>query len=283
MTKFDGIINPNEHLEPVFIVCGKTDEENIKTIPQEKVIEGLSEYKIKQDFEGAIKILDYWMNEAIFGQDRKGELLCSNEMMEMYRKLGNKEKAVDSAVNALHLVQLLEMEDTITSGTIYFNAASVYASFGQLELSVNLFEKAEAIFKENLIAYDSRMGAVYNNLGYVKSSLGRYGEAYEYFNRALEAMEDSDYEKIDSAITYLNMAGAVEDEHGLEKGDQKIGQYLEKAEELFFDEDIKETIYSSSACRKCAPVFEYYGYFITAAKLKVLADKIYNKAVETLL
>lgn len=36
MTKFDGIINPNEHLEPVFIVCGKTDEENIKTIPQEK-------------------------------------------------------------------------------------------------------------------------------------------------------------------------------------------------------------------------------------------------------
>lgn len=279
MAKIDGIIGPEDYQEPQCVLCGKTGErEVLKPIPQQRVIEKLDEYIGKHDYEGAEKHLQYWKDEAIYGRDQRGELLCSNEMMGIYRKTGDKEKAIENAVNAVHLISILELENSITAGTTYVNAATVYDAFGKLELSVSLFEKAQKIYEENLSETDSRLGGLYNNMGLAKEGLGRYGEAFEYYNKALEVMKENNNGKLEMAITYLNMANAVEDEHGLEKGEQKINQYLDLAEDLLFSGEIKNDSYKAFVYEKCAPTFAYYGYFLTAQKLEKKSNELYNRA-----
>lgn len=278
MVNKNGIIGPEDYLEPTCVLCGKVGEpETIKPIPQQRVIEKLDEYISGHDSEGAIKHLDYWMNEAIFGNDKRGELMISNEYMGIYRKLGNEDKAVEYATNALHLLKILECEDNITAATTYINAATVYDAFDKPELAESLFEQAQKIYEANLFETDTRFGGLYNNMALAKVALKRYGEAYELYTRAIEIMKESEEGQLEMAITYLNMANAVEEEHGLEKGEQKINQYAELAEELLFDEKVKKDAYCAFVYEKCAPTFEYYGFFLTSDKLRKESKEIYDR------
>ena len=275
----NGIIGPEDYMEPQCVLCGKVGEnETIKPIPQQRVVEKLDEYTGKNDYEGALKHLDFWMQEAIFGNDRRGELLLSNEYMGIYRKMGNEVKAIEFATNALHLLKILECEENITAATTYINAATVYAAFNRAESAIGLFEKAQVIYEKNLEKCDPRLGGLYNNMGLAKVALKRYGEADELYQKALKIMEGTEHGQLEQAITYLNMANAVEEEYGIEKGEQKINSYVDKAEELLFDISLVHDGYYAFVCDKCAPTFEYYGYFITAKKLREESMRIYARA-----
>lgn len=276
MVNKNGLIGPEDYLEEC-VSCGKTENpDKMDPIPQKRIIERLDTYVGKADYEGAIRHLDYWMQEAVLCNDKRGELLVSNEFMGVYRKVGNKEKAIENATNALYLLPILEIEDTVTAGTTYVNAATVYDAFDEPELAINLFEKAQKIYEEQLFEDDEKLAGLYNNMALAKVAVKRFGEAYEYYQKALSVLEMRDDGQLEQAITYLNMANAVEDEHGLEKGEQKINQYLDLAEKLIEDENVERNGYYAFVCDKCAPTFEYYGYFITAAKLNKVSKQIYD-------
>ena len=274
-----GIIGPEDYAEPQCVLCGNTgDRESIKPIPQQRVVEKLDGYTSRNDYEGARKHLDFWMNEAIFGNDQRGELLLSNEYMGLYRKMGNEDKAIEYATNALHLLKILECEDNITAATTYINAATVYDAFDQPETAVGLFEKALPIYEKHLEESDPRFGGLFNNMGLAKAALKRFGEADELYQKALRVMSSAPHGQLEQAITYLNMANAVEDEYGLEVGEQKINSYLDLAEKLLDDESLEHDGYYAFVCEKCAPTFEYYGYFLTAEKLKKESKEIYERS-----
>lgn len=274
----NGIIGPEDYVEPQCVLCGKTGEpETMKPIPQQRVVEKLDEYTGRNDYEGAVRHLEYWMNEAIFGNDRRGELLLSNEFMGIYRKTGNEDKAIEYATNALHLIKILECEENITAATTYINAATVYCAFEHPDVAIGLFEKAQAIYERHLEKNDPRLGGLYNNMALAKAALKRYGEADELYQKALKVMEGAPHGQLEQAITYLNMANAVEDEYGIETGEQKINQYLEKAESLLFDISLVHDGYYAFVSDKCAPTFEYYGYFVTAKKLREESMRIYDR------
>ena len=171
---------------------------------------------------------------------------------------------MESAGKALELLAELGMEDSISAGTTYVNIATACNAFGEYERSLELFEKARAVYEGSAYVEPRLLGGL-------------------------------------QAITCLNMADAVEAGAGMEEGESRIFELVERAEELLDNKgrellcpngetsvletpgalkalpaDEKARIgYYAFVCEKCAPVFEYYGYFLTANKLRETAEKIY--------
>ena len=51
-----------------------------------------------------------------------------------------------------------------------------------------------------------------------------------------------------------------------------------KAEKLLYTESLPRDGYYAFVCEKCAPVFAYYGYFLTEQELHRRAGEIYERA-----
>ena len=276
MTNHYGPISREDYEEPRCVLC--MDQDAPTPIPQRRIREKLDEYMSRRDYAGAERHLAYWLAEAQQNRDLRGEFFVRNEMMGHYRKVGNRDQAILNANESLNLIEKLGFENTLSAGTAYVNAATVYDAFGLPERSVELFEKAKGIYERNLPETDGRLGGLYNNMGLAYMALGRFGEAYESFLKALDVMGKVEHGALEQAITYLNLANAVELEHGLEKGEKKIEQYLEKAAALLDDGTLPRDGYYAFVCEKCAPTFDYYGWFLMADDLKERAKAIYERA-----
>ncbi len=250
-------LSREDYEEPRCVLC--MDQDGPTPIPQRRIREKLDEYMSRRDYAGAERHLNYWLAEARQNGDLRGEFFVRGEMMGHYRKTGNQEQAILNANESLNLIEKLGFENTLSAGTAYVNAATVYDAFGMPERSIELFEKAKAIYEESLPEHDGRLGGLYNNMGLAYMALRRFGEAYEAFLKALDVMDKVEHGALEQAITYLNLANAVELEHGLEKGEQKIGQYLDKAAVLLDDPALPRDGYYAFVCEKCAPTFDYYG------------------------
>ena len=109
-------------------------------------------------------------------------------------------------------------------------------------------------------------------------SLGRFGEANALYAKALETMANAPHGALEQAITYLNMANAAEDEKGLLDASETIDAYLETAQRLLDAPGIPHEGYYAVVCEKCAPTFEYYGWFAAANDLKERARTWYERA-----
>lgn len=276
MTNHFEPISREDYEEPRCVLC--MDKDVPTPIPQRRVREKLDEYMSRRDYAGAERHLNYWLAEAQQNGDLRGEFFLRGEMMGHYRKAGNKEQAILNANEGLNLIERLGFENTLSAGTAYVNAATVYDAFGMPERSIELFEKAKAIYEGNLPDTDERVGGLYNNMGLAYMALGHFGEAYAAYLKALDVMGHVKNGALEQAITYLNLANAVELEHGLEKGEQKIGQYLDLAAQLLDEPTVPRDGYYAFVCEKCAPTFDYYGYFLVANDLNERARAIYERA-----
>ena len=275
-------------------MTGKGDEmlneesmETIKPVPQRRIADKMNEYMSRRDYAGAERHLLYWLAEAELGRDLQGQLMLRNEMVGHYRKTAQREKAMESAGKALELLAELGMEDSISAGTTYVNIATACNAFGEYERSLELF-----------------------NMALTCTALSKYDEALDLYEKAIAVMAKVQDGELEQAITCLNMADAVEAGAGMEEGESRIYELVERAEELldnkgrellrrpdgeapgraddgrsvleapgalkaFPAEERARIGYYAFVCEKCAPVFEYYGYFLTANKLRETAEKIY--------
>ena len=72
-------------------------------------------------------------------------------------------------------------------------------------------------------------------------------------------------------------SNAAEDEKGLLDASETIDAYLETAQKLLNAPGIAHEGYYAFVCEKCAPTFEYYGYFIEAEDLRQEAERIHAR------
>ena len=250
-------------------------KDKVKMIPIDRVLQKQDEYLGRNDYSGAERHLLYWMGEAELGNDLKGRLLLSNELMGLYRKLGRKDEAIAYAGTALGLVDKLDVGREISGATAMLNSATVYKAFGMPDKSLPLFEKAREIYESELDADDSRLAGLYNNMALTMVDLHQYGQADGLYSKAIAVLEKNADTQPDRAITYLNMADAAEAELGQEDAAERTEEYLEKAMALL-DETTKRDGYYAFVCEKCAPVFDYYGYFLYKKELEDRAERIYR-------
>jgi tetratricopeptide (TPR) repeat protein len=256
-------------------------------IPQQRIIEKLDEYMSRRDYAGAERHLLYWLEEALTVGDERGQLMLRNELVGHFRKTGNKEQAFLHADEALRLVDALDFSDTISAGTTFTNVGTMFNAFGENERSLELFRKAAALYEGMPLTPSHLLGGLYNNMALTCVSLGRYDEAKELYERALDVMANVENGELEQAITYLNMADAVVAEAGgFEEGfsedspecEEEVDRLLDHALELLDTPSVPHDGYYAFVCEKCAPVFAHYGYFLADADLRERAEAIYERA-----
>ena len=274
----------------------------IRPVPQQRIISKMNEYMSRRDYSGAERHLRYWLEEAELGRDLKGQLMLQNELIGHYRKTSQRGPAMESARKALELLAALEMEDTISAGTTYVNIATACNAFGDYDRSMEMFRRARAAYENSGYTEPQLMGGLYNNMGLTCTALKRYEEALELYEKALLVMAQVPDGELEQAITYLNMANTVEAMLGMEEGESRIYELVEKAEDLietkseellgkddalpaaqpgdgptayFLSREMRSRLgYYAFVCEKCAPSFSYYGYFLTAERLKDRSDRL---------
>ena len=274
----------------------------IRPVPQQRIISKMNEYMSRRDYSGAERHLRYWLEEAELGRDLKGQLMLQNELIGHYRKTSQRGPAMESARKALELLAALEMEDTISAGTTYVNIATACNTFGDYDRSMEMFCRARTAYESSGYTEPQLMGGLYNNMGLTCTALKRFEEALELYEKALLVMAQVPDGELEQAITYLNMANTVEAMLGMEEGESRIYELVEKAENLietkseellgkddalpaaqpgdgptayFLSREMRSRLgYYAFVCEKCAPSFSYYGYFLTAERLKDRSDRL---------
>lgn len=241
----------------------------------ERVIDKLDEYYASNDLPGGERHLDYWLAEAEMSRDVKGQITVLSEQAGLCRMLGKGEKALSCADRVLKLLEEWGLDSTVSGATVQINCATVYAAFGKTEDSIGIFEKARTVFEANLKEDDELFGSLYNNYAAGLKDLGRFSDAIAMYEKALDIMGKAPDGQCEQAVTYLNMAGVVQDKDGLWDGCEEIEKYVRKAEELITDPALSRNVHYAITCSKCIPAFRYYGYFATADELEKQANEIY--------
>lgn len=271
-------LEKEDYVEPNCVLCGKPGEEvSAQPVPVGRILDKLREYEDRSDWEAVERHLKYWLAEAEANRDQRGQLMLNNELMGYYRKQEKREEAFAHAERAMELIGELGMEDTVTAGTTWVNAGTVREAFGDPVGGLACFEMARTNYEKNLPENDERLGGLYNNMALALTVCGRYGEAENMFRRAITIMARQEHGEPEQAITWLNMADAAEAALGAEAAAERVGEYLDRAEELLNTESLPRNGYYAFVCEKCAPVFGHYGYFATEAELMKRAGEIHER------
>ena len=275
-----GPMDKEDYVEPRCLLCEEPygAEAKIRPVPQQRIMEKVDEYMSRRDYAGVERHLLYWLEEAKLGRDEKGELMIENELVGHYRKVGARENALRHGAEAIRLLDEIGFEGSISAGTTYVNVATAHQAFGAYEDAFALFEKARAVYESIPSVKPSLLGGLYNNMGLTLVSLGRFAEANELYQKAIETMGKAEHGALEQAITYLNMANAAEDEKGLLDASETIDAYLETAQTLLNTPSVPRDGYYAFVCEKCAPTFEYYGWFAAANELNERARGLYERA-----
>lgn len=264
----------NNHNEKIQIELGCSDcgrRTAASTIPVSRVIQKLDECFAVNDMQSAGRLLEYWEQEAVALGDLSGELSVVNELLGYYRKIGDSQKGLRAVSRSLELLDLLHQENEVSGATVILNAATTMKAFGQAQQALPLYEKAEKIYTEKLDAKDTRFGGFYNNKALALVDMKRYKEAEDCYHHALTVVDET---QPDSAVTYVNMAHLYE--VWLEDSEQKIADCLQKAEDILESPRMEQNAYYAFVCSKCAPSFDYFGFFVTAQTLSERAKRIYE-------
>ncbi len=237
----------------------------------------MDEYMSRRDYAGAGQHLLYWLAEAQAGRDKRGELMVRNELVGHYRKVGDREKAFESAGEALRLLGEIGFDGSVSAGTTYTNIATAYNAFGENERSLEYFKKAKTVYEASENTDPRLLGGLYNNMALVETALGAYGEAFALYEKALAAMAKVSGGGLEQAITYLNKADTVTAQLGAEAAETQVCELLDRAWELLDRPDAPQDGYYAFVCEKCAPTFSFYGYFLAAKELERRAKEIYGR------
>ena len=269
------ILSKDDYEEPK---CLLNMHPEVTPIPIGRIIEKLDFYLNKNDYAAAERHLKYWLSEADSCHDMRGKLALLNEQIGLYRKTEKESECLTAIKNALSLADSMDMEESVTYSTTLINAATGYKAFGKAETALPLYRKAQIIYEEALDCSDARLGGLYNNMALTLTELKNFREAEELYQKAIKVMEKQENGELETAITYLNIADLIAARDGLEKGEKEIEKQLLESEKLLYTENLPKDGYYAFVCEKCAPVFGYYGYFLTEQELNRRAREIYERA-----
>lgn len=269
-----------DYLEPQCALCGGAEfyypNENAPDgrIPVGRVIEKLDSFLNKNDLVSAQNLLEYWRAEAIALRDKQGELSVLNELVGLYRKIGNKEKGLEAVSSSLNIVKELGQEEATSSGTVLLNCATAYKAFGMAEHALPLYKSAEQIYNKNLQPSDSKFGGLYNNMALALVDLRDFTGAEKAYLSALDIMKQAKHGELECAITLINMAHMYEKCLRLEK----VDDLMQEAYRLLMTESLPRDGYFAYVCENCEPSFAYFGYDDISEHLKKLYGEIYAGA-----
>lgn len=225
----------------------------------------------KEDLQGAEACAVKWLDLAREYGDKPGELIVLNEMTGFYRQTKNEEKGLAAVNEAFALLDSFDF-DKKTAATIYLNGATTIKAFGKSAEAMKFYEKSHGLFLEILDKNDPLFAGFYNNKALALQDLKRYSEAEEHFIKAIKITESNKKNELETAISLVNLAHLY---YEIDSGDERINGLMDKALDILDCPDYYGYEKYAFTCRKCAPSFGFFGFFLAEKKLNERADRIY--------
>ena len=274
------ILKAEDYEEPNCILINDSNDHKqaIEMIPQQRIQIKLDELMGKKEFEQAERHLKYWLEEAISNHDKQGEFFIYNEMMGYYRKVNKPNEGYEVIDKALNMLEELDYIDTISGGTCFVNAATVYATFENYDKALELFEKAKLIYENHKDNNGFKLAGLYNNMSTSLVATNRFKEAEEYYDKAIGLLKKEENAKIELGMIYINKIDIILSEKGMDVIDERIDEYLNKAKDCFEDEEVIRDTYYSFMISKCINVYDYFGWFNYSKILKERINEIDERA-----
>ena len=222
--------------------------------------------------EDARDLLEQSLQTAKQGGDWRTELSVTNELLGQYRRTREPDKGLAAVNHALDIIRAHGLGRTVSGATILLNAATTLKAFGHAGESIPIFTHVARVYADNLDPADYRFAGLYNNMALSYDDTGDMESAERFFMMALHIIEKTVHPENDSAVTWCNLA-EMYGRRDLE--DERIGECLEKAWACLNASDLPRDGYHAFTISKCAPTFDYYGYFLYAKELRERAEKIY--------
>ena len=272
-------LDKNDYQEPVcpFDFSQWKEGPAVRSIPVGRVLEKLDENYSRSDYAAAVRLAEYWIEEAKAGNDLRGEFAVRNELMGIFRKTGQRDKAIENASLCLQLIDRMEMNGSVTHGTALVNAATVCKAFGMPERSLELFKQAVLIYSKELPDDDYRLASLYNNMSVTLCDLGYFEDAARCQEKALDVLSRIEDSEGEQAVSWLNLADVYEQSRGAEASEEEVRRCCEKAVELLNVPTLPRDGNYAFYCEKCAPVLSYYGFFMASDELAERAEEIYRR------
>lgn len=241
----------------------------------DQIIAQYDRYLDRRDYAGGGRFLSEQRDIARRAGDCPTELSVCNELIGHFRKNGERNACYEAIGRVLELIDLTDTENTLSAGTQYLNIATGYKHFGENEIAMDYYRKAEAVYDKTLPAVHELRAGLYNNMATALCDLGRFDEAERYYRNALKLVETLQ-KREDEAITYVNLAHLEEAKGATE---QEIAKLLERAlHALDCVSEQQRGGYYAFVCEKCAPSFGYFGHFLAETELYKRAKEIYERA-----
>ena len=220
----------------------------------------------------AERFLEGWREKAAWVGDWRGELSMLSELLGQYRRSKNREKGLRSVEDGLRLIREHNMGETLSGATVMLNAATTMKCFGEAEASLPIFRHVCRVYAKHLDPLDYRFAGLYNNMALSCADAGRFEAAERYYKLAMEVMARCPNGENELAVTMCNMAELYDRQ---DHEDPRIAQCMERAWEYLNTPGLPRDGYHAFNISKCAPSFDYFGYFLWAKELKERAEKIY--------
>lgn len=204
--------------------------------------------------------------------DWRAELSMVSELMGHYRRDRNEKAGIEAVNRGLEIIREHHMGSTVSGATVMLNAATTLKCFNRAEDSVKIFDHAARVYSDNLDPMDYRFAGLYNNMALSYADIGNYTQAEMYFKRAMAIMEHCREPGNEIAVTLCNMAEMY---NKTEPACKKVEDCIAAAWERLNAPELKRDGYHAFTVSKCAPTFDYFGYFLWAQELRNRAEEIY--------
>ena len=242
-------------------------------LPVKNFIAELDGCFARDDLAAAGEVLSRWERLAREQYDRTALLSILSEEIGYYRQTADPARGVPAIEEAFSLIDELEIQDTVSAGTIYINGATTYKSFGMAERGMAYYDRAERIYAAQLPPDDYRVAALCNNRALALSDLGDTEAAERSFLRALRILRAEGLHDGEIAVTHIGLAHLY-DKIGRRDG---IEPQLESAWQILSSGELPRDGDFAFICSKCAPSYGYFGQKEREAVLTQIAAQIYGK------
>ena len=222
----------------------------------------------------AERFLEDKLAEARRIGDWRGELSMLSELLGQYRRSANGEKGLRAVQEVLDLIRAHHMGQTVSAATVMLNAATTLKCFHRAAESLPIFTHAARVYSDHLDPSDYRFAGLYNNMALSYDEVGDPESAERFFKLALSVIAKTEHPGNDSAVTWCNMAEMYARR---DAEDPRIDACLEQAWACLSDPALPHDGYHAFTISKCAPTFDYFGYFLYAKQLRERTEKIYAR------
>ena len=245
----------------------------------DRVLKKLDEYFNNNDLLGAGEYLSFWECEARNTSDDRALLSILNEYLGYCRRVNNKEKAIATIDECKLLIDKLGILDTISAATIFINAATTSAHFGNVEEGLILYDKAKKCYT-NLNKKDTyEYATLLNNSASVMSILKKYDNAERNYLEAIEILKKIGNHDGEIALS-LTMLAHITFDKACDPDDstyQKVESLLDESITYLKSDKIVRDGNFAFILDKIAPSFDYFKRPGQAKAMRNLSKEIYSK------